>query len=229
MENVDKEFLEAAEDQDKEALQEAINNGADVTANEGGVNALSIAARHGNLGMADFLARQGVPVTDDALIVARMTRLDTTARMIVLLEKWQFSQMMPGTTGLNQVDASLIHASAANKRSEVTKALKDGASIDILDSKDTTPLRWAIRKGHVKLAKYLMQKGANVNHESENGWTPLMEAGASGEDELARELMQAGANPAFKNAKGQDAEIVTRYGEFNELADEIHNAAIMLK
>jgi uncharacterized protein len=225
MKKIDKAFLDAAEAQDKDALQDAIINGANVKIkNEGGTNALSIAARLGNLGMANFLASSGVPVTGDALVIARMTEFDTSQRMIALLENWKIKQMEPDTKGLKKVDATLLRASSLGNQIDVIKAIKDGAQIDVLDKHDATPLRWAIRKGHEKIAMLLIKSKADVNHISKNEWTPLMEAGASGEYNLVRALLKAGANPAFQNTREQNAEIVTRHGGFNDLADEIRNA-----
>lgn len=226
MNTLDQTFLDAVEAQDKSAIESAVQAGADVTATDaGGMNALGIAARHGNLGMADFLASVGVPVTNDALTIAQMTEFDTTPKMILLLQTWQVRQMEPETDKLSEVDAALTIAAATGAQDALTDALAKGAQINVLDGLDTTPLRWAIRKGRVAAALSLIEAGADVNHLSEGGWTPLMEAGASGEEALVQSLLTAGANAAFANSLGQTAESVTRYGGFDTLADTLKLAA----
>jgi len=82
-------------------------------------------------------------------------------------------------------------------------------------------LRWAIRKGHSKVATHLVKKGDDVNHVSSEGWTALMEAGASGEEVLVRMLLKNKADAGFTNESGQNAAMVTRYGGFDALADVI--------
>ncbi len=218
----EKIFLEAAEEQDKEGMEKAIADGVDVTVDdEGGMNALGIAAKYGNLGMADFLAETGVPVTNDVLIIAQMTERDTTPQMMVLLQSWQMKQMKPDIKGMKKPEAHLICAADEGKIAGVDAALKKGANINALDGLDTTPLRWAIRKGHSKVATHLVKKGADVNHVSSEGWTALMEAGASGEEVLVRMLLKNKADAGFTNESGQNAAMVTRYGGFDALADVI--------
>ena len=107
--------------------------------------------------------------------------------------------------------------------------------IDWHSPKDETPLMMAALKGHVALAKKLVDKGADVNKtgwtplhyaatsgqleiielllenhayidaESPNKTTPLMMAAMYGTREAVKLLLEAGADPALKNELGLSA------------------------
>ena len=55
----------------------------------------------------------------------------------------------------------------------VKKQLSKGVKINTEDSKGLSALSWASRSGCEDLAKYLLRRGANINHMSINGFTPL--------------------------------------------------------
>lgn len=185
-------------------MQAAVDAGADVTAtDEGGINALGIAAKHGNLGMAEFLARLGVSVTSDTLTIAQMTQFDTTPQMLVMLEGWRIRQMAPDAKGLSEAEKALFTAAIKNDVAAIEGAIQAGATVDVLDKNDTTPLRYAIRRMHTEAFEALAKAGAEPNHESTYGWTPLMEAAACGEEAMIDVLLKAGADPSYKNKQEQ--------------------------
>ncbi|MDO8953499.1 MAG: ankyrin repeat domain-containing protein [Gammaproteobacteria bacterium] len=65
----------------------------------------------------------------------------------------------------------------------------------------STALCVAIRFGHINLAKYLLQNGANIEHHDENENTPLLLALSWGYKDIVRMLLTAGANPLTNDAK----------------------------
>ena len=68
-----------------------------------------------------------------------------------------------------------------------------------------TPLHVAARKGHVEIAKLLLERGADPNIGDIYGWAPLHEAAQWGRTEVARLLLKRGANPNAKDKKRDNA------------------------
>jgi ankyrin repeat protein len=59
---------------------------------------------------------------------------------------------------------------------------------------NSTALLFAIKHNNFEIARYLMQKGANVNLENSNGVTPLIMAVMKRNEDLAKFLFEYGAN-----------------------------------
>lgn len=80
---------------------------------------------------------------------------------------------------------------------KVAEVLVDWPKTDIdwRSPKDETPLMMAALKGHVALAKKLVEKGADVN---KTGWTPLHYAATSGQLEIIELLLE---NHAYIDAE----------------------------
>lgn len=58
--------------------------------------------------------------------------------------------------------------------------LEHGANIDSLDKSEMTPLLVAISSENVKTAKYLIEKGADINARSDSNFTALINAARFG-------------------------------------------------
>lgn len=74
----------------------------------------------------------------------------------------------------------------------VSNLLEEGVSPDQSDEQGRTPLIIASIKGHAKIVKLLLEKGANV-HARHHGFTPLHYAAREGHSEAVRILINAGA------------------------------------
>ncbi|KAH7324188.1 ankyrin repeat-containing domain protein [Stachybotrys elegans] len=84
----------------------------------------------------------------------------------------------------------------------VDSLLADGhwKEIHQLDSWDNQPLHWAAAKGHLKVCKRLLEKGADINNGRETKvWTPLHMAASEGrvETDAAKLLLERGADPTL--------------------------------
>ena len=62
------------------------------------------------------------------------------------------------------------------------------------DSKNASPLHWAVRKKQKKISKKLLQVGADVHNKDDDGSTPLHFAAQEGDSEIATLLIEHGAN-----------------------------------
>jgi ankyrin repeat protein len=85
--------------------------------------------------------------------------------------------------------------------------LEAGAQVDAIahNSQQVTPLHSAIAGGHATIARFLVERGANVNARQELGFTPLMEAAQNGDAPLVDYLLQHGADPALARDDGHTA------------------------
>jgi hypothetical protein len=79
-----------------------------------------------------------------------------------------------------------------------------------------TALAYAAYKGHERIVRYLLERGARVNADAENGTiyvnTPLMMASIQGHQSTALMLLKAGADPMVRVVGGYTArELAAKY------------------
>ena len=65
-----------------------------------------------------------------------------------------------------------------------------------------TALMLASDKGHLKVVKLLLEKGANANAQNNNGETALMVASEKGHLEIVKLLIEKGANINAQHKNG---------------------------
>ncbi|MCK5683078.1 ankyrin repeat domain-containing protein [bacterium] len=100
---------------------------------------------------------------------------------------------------------SIIEWSATGKTVELNRPkivellIKAGASLDIKDNADYTPLHSALYSGNMKIANILISKGCDVNQSDRRRNTPLMIAAGKGNIECINSLIKAGAVIDGKN------------------------------
>ena len=71
-------------------------------------------------------------------------------------------------------NCQLHEAAKTGNIDRVRKLIEEGHSVWAVDSRfGLTPLHYAVRNGHVEIAKLLIEKGANLNQPSTQGITPL--------------------------------------------------------
>ena len=71
--------------------------------------------------------------------------------------------------------------------------LRDHEALQISDHECWTPIHAAIDRGHLDIANFLLDCGANVNTMSIHGDTPLSAAAQDGYETLAERLLERGA------------------------------------
>lgn len=81
----------------------------------------------------------------------------------------------------------------------VIKLIKGGINVDTFDNLGYTPLHYATQRGHLDVAAYLLEHGADVNahHEPSIGNTPLSDVAGECSWEMASLLIKAGADPTI--------------------------------
>ncbi|RDL31530.1 uncharacterized protein BP5553_09739 [Venustampulla echinocandica] len=94
-----------------------------------------------------------------------------------------------------------LHASAAFGLQNLALVIFEAeqhqfSSCDIGDAVGRTPLSWAAEKGHISIAKLLLQKGASIaTRDTRHGLSPLQWAALQGNLEVVKLLLEAGASP----------------------------------
>lgn len=100
----------------------------------------------------------------------------------------------------HQQHFSLLDAAIDGQLAVAERLIAEGADLEQRSSNDTTALLNATMHGHTKLAKMLIERGANVNCiKSPEEITPLMIACSNGQDELIEVLLDADAKIAIKD------------------------------
>lgn len=96
--------------------------------------------------------------------------------------------------------AAAIHEAAKNGDVAAIAAALD-AGADVNDAEGSpSPLYHAVRRGHLDAAKFLIERGADVNaDEKKRGVSPLMAAVAKNKIELIELLLTNGADPNTKS------------------------------
>lgn len=80
----------------------------------------------------------------------------------------------------------------------IPKFLKAGADIDIV-SDGKKIMNEVIFWGNVRLTKFLIDAGANINHQNKNGFTPIMQTANHINDKQFKLLLDAGADLFLKD------------------------------
>jgi ankyrin repeat protein len=82
---------------------------------------------------------------------------------------------------------------------------KPDMSMDALDDRGWTPLYEACHHNHLRVARLLLDKGANPNHADKEGWTPLHITCSRNHVGMTRLLLEKGATPTMCNIFDQTA------------------------
>ena len=98
--------------------------------------------------------------------------------------------------------AAVIHdAAKKGDVSAITKALEAGAGVNDIDQLGkATALYYSVTAGHLEATRFLLSRGAEVNHSS-NWGVPIMNAAFKGYSEILKLLLTNGADPnsAFRS------------------------------
>ncbi|MFE7359009.1 ankyrin repeat domain-containing protein [Streptomyces sp. NPDC057543] len=97
---------------------------------------------------------------------------------------------------MNTLDRALLEAAARGDADAVRAALDGGATTDVRDERDRTPLLLAARGDHVAAAQALVAAGADPNAQDDRLDSPWLVTGVTGSVAMMRTLLPA--DPALK-------------------------------
>ena len=116
-------------------------------------------------------------------------------------------------------DAFLLNAARVGDLDQVMKLVAQGHNVNHETAGFDTPLSAAAQGRRLEVARFLLGKGADVNHQSSlGGNTPLMEAAKSGNVQMLKLLLEHGGDPCtiLKYSDNDNAQ---------RIAEKKHNAA----
>ena len=134
-------------------------------------------------------------------MAAGVTSLKRAVRCAALLLFCSVGSAMPDEAAERQLVVSAINGNIDGVR----QALKNGASINVRDSRGRTPLLIATHADNVEMARVLIAAAADVNAKDHIEDSPYLYAGAEGRNEILRMALEAGADLKSTNRYGGTA------------------------
>ena len=227
-------LMMAAPDADKMKL--LIDRGADVNKrSETKYSALMVAAQYGTHSTpairlllahgADASQSQGKPLfnADPLFLAAYGGNAEVLPDLLKAGASLNGEMTLIGTSNSDAISGAVRHGYL-----DVADTLvKLGAPVDRTD-KRITPLVKAVLGDQVEMAKFLIAKGADVNHVDGNGMTPLLYAASIdfGSPAMIDMLIKAGARTDMKTNEGKTAlELARQYHHTHLIPSLEHGAA----
>lgn len=184
-------FFNGAAKGDIEAVQQELNNGADVDYHhmDNKLTVLSLACTKGHLAVVRLLLEHNASV--DFEDSQKRTALEQAAshrhfHLIPILLKYHADINHKNKNG----DTPLIMAALSGHWDVVLVLLKYGAKVDNADIHGNTALICACLADRWHVAKILLEHKADINHKNNQGTTPLITAVCNGRLAVTRLLLQ---------------------------------------
>lgn len=194
-------------------IKTLLEHGASVSQPDGrGNTALLLAVQAGEPNIvASLLQDRGINVNEQQLAqkpylaasfgvkIATLPRLIKTGS-----EKLPrfLAQATEETKRLISGNAPLHYAAALGNDEIVRMLLAKGATIDLLNQNEETPLLVAAKADQPDVAMTLLKQGARPNAKDVNGITPLMAFVRNGNSAMVEELLKRGASPHIQDVVG---------------------------
>ncbi len=210
-------LVQAAKNQDKEAVRSLLAERADVNAAQpDGTTALAWAAHWDDLEMADLLLQAGAGVDAANEIGVTPVSLAVVNRSSAMVEKLLQAGANPNAPLWNG-ETPLMTAASTGEEGILNSLLNRGADVNAKEARrGQTALMWAIAEGHPEAARLLIEHGADIRARTHRhgdfqsmlvttfgkdiqvtpggGYTPLLFAARIGDLETARLLVEKGAD-----------------------------------
>jgi ankyrin repeat protein len=226
-------LMMAAPDAQKMTL--LIDRGANVNArSETKYTALMVAAQYGIHSTpavrlllahgADASQSQGKPLfnADPLFLAAYAGNAEVLPDLLKAGASLNGEMTLIGTSNSDAISGSVRHAYL-----DVAETLvKLGAPVDRTDLR-ITPLVKAVLGDQVEMARFLISKGADVNHVDGNGMTPLLYAASIdfGSPAMIDMLLKAGARTDMKTKEGKTALELAKQYKHTHLIPSLAGAA----
>jgi ankyrin repeat protein len=220
---------------DAEKMKVLIDRGANVNArSETKYSALMVAAQYGTHSTpairlllahgADASQSQGKPLfnADPLFLAAYGGNAEVLPDLLKAGASLNGEMTLIGTSNSDAISGAVRHGYL-----DVADTLvKLGAPVDRTDAR-ITPLAKAVLGDQVEMAKFLISKGADVNHVDGNGMTPLLYAASIdfGSPAMIDMLLKAGARTDMKTKEGKTALELARQYHHTHLIPSLSSGA----
>ena len=217
----DLRLVEAARNQNTEAVRTLLTEGAPVNAvSPDGVTALHWAALRDDAEMADLLIRAGASVNAADNYDVTPLSLACTNASPVMVEK-----LLQAAADANAAQATgetaLMTCARGGVWDAVNPLVARGVDLNAKEaSHGQTALMWAAWEGHTQVVRGLIEHGADVHARTTTGYTALLLAAREGYTETTQALLEAGADVNEAAEDGTTALVIaiirrhTTYAEF---------------
>lgn len=112
----------------------------------------------------------------------------------------------------------LTDAVIGNDPGRVDYLLEQGADPNKVAELDYNALQWAVREGHVEIARFLLEHGAQVDLRDRDGWSPLMFAVWRNNPDMVRLLIDKHANIDEYSSNGWNPlAVAITYGDLDRV------------
>ena len=200
----EKPIVTAARLQNEELVEMILNSGCLMEGSESyreGKTALQWAASHGNLAMAELLLAHGADINWIGMYFHTAVHYATIADKPAMV-RWLLDR--GAEININGDGRTPLHIAAVRGNEEIVRALVEhSARLDTRDNFNFTPISLACLRGHLNIAKYLMDaRPADVGYDLPEC---LRKAAESGHVSVVWYLLDRGADVNVPNPAGETA------------------------
>jgi uncharacterized protein len=167
------------------------------------------AVRSGRLGVNQRISAPGYLEGAPLILIAAKYGALNTLRFLISAGANVNAQAMTGETALMLASYFSGEERSSERHERAVRMLVEaGASLENPPGYYTA-LAYAAYQGHLRIVRYLIERGARVDADADNGTayvnTPLMMAAMQGHRDTALWLLRAGANPRIRIHRGHTA------------------------
>ncbi len=179
-----------------EVERQLIFNPSLIRSREDGLSPIMVAAYHGHMELASFLAGKTVALT--IFEAAALGKIGSVVRLLARDAQLVNTYSEDGYQPLG-LACYFGHFEVAEY------LVKAGAPINSTSHNPLTaaPIQSAASAGHDQIVKMLLANGADPNVREQRGYTPLHSAAQSGSEEIIRTLIYGGADMSLKGDDGK--------------------------
>ena len=113
--------------------------------------------------------------------------------------------LVAGAAPAAAADARLVDAVKRADKAAVRALIAEPVDPDAPQADGSTPLHWAVHRGHTDIAALLLEAGASATAANRYGVQPLSLACINGDPAMVELLLDAGADPDTALAEGETA------------------------
>lgn len=132
-------------------------------------------------------------------------KINLASKTVLLSAAFVLASCATTSHSVNQKEPSVQELIKAGKNAEAMQMFASKSSLDAADEDGNTALHAAARYNDVKMAEFLIEKGASLDLKNKNNETPLLLAIKHKNTETAKILVDAGADIFARDAERKPA------------------------